>query len=507
MAHQTRSSVLFIVEETTEGTPKAPSSGSEAVALQEGYELIPAFEVLENAELKSSIGLSKPLLGLESPTASISHYFRHSGVEGQAPTYGPLLESALGTVDVNSTQYTTTSSSTAGTASARAVIKSTGNASNFQRGQGLLIKDGTNGYRIRNVYATSGSDDLQLSFNLANAPASGVGLGKSVSYIPANADHESLSLWDYRANGGAIQLIAGAKVSEFSVEVTAGEFINASYSLEGTSFYFNPIEIASADRYLDFLDDATTRAAVVEAKMYKDPHDLASALQTSMNALGSGNTFTVTYSDTTGKFTIASDGSTLSLLWNSGTNTANTIGDKIGFSVGADDTGALTYTSDNALTLTRPYTPAFDSADPLVAKNGEIMLGDFDDYGCVSISSATLTISNEQVALNSVCEESGREALLADSRTVTLSVVANLSSYDADKFRRYRAGSNTSAAFDFGEKSGGNWVAGKCVNVYMPDSVITEFQLSDTDGLVTMNMTLQSYVDSSGNGEVYVNLL
>ena len=95
----------------------------------------------------------------------------------------------------------------------------------------------------------------------------------------------------------------------------------------------------------------------VAAKSYKDPYELAAAIQTAMNAATADN-ITVSYDDVAGKYTIASDGVTLSLLWNTGTNTAETIGAKLGYSVAADDTGATSYEADNVISkasITKEY--------------------------------------------------------------------------------------------------------------------------------------------------------
>jgi hypothetical protein len=73
--------------------------------------------------------------------------------------------------------------------------------------------------------------------------------------------------------------------------------------------------------------------------------------------------FTVTYDDTTKKFTIASDAtSTLSLHWS---HANSTMQDILGFDDAADDTGAFTYTGDNPAdwALAHKFVPAATSAD------------------------------------------------------------------------------------------------------------------------------------------------
>lgn len=502
----TRSSVVALKKETTEGTPVKPASATDYIAIQDDFELSPSFNVLENAELKASIGRAKSIIGAEAPSGSFSHYLRASGTAGVAPNYGLVLESNLGAVSIASTEYDTASSSTV------TVLKvGAGEADTFERGEAVLIKDGTNGYRIRCLDAAAGTD-LTLGFQLPTgaAPAAGVNLGKAVLYKPANTGHPTLTLWHYLGNGGAVQMMAGSRVTSASYDISAGDLINGSYNLEGVGYYFNPVEITSTDTKLDFTDDDGTWVATVAAGMYKDPHKLADALQSSMAAANPLQTPTVTYSDLTGKYTIKTTGTLLSLLWSSGTNAANTIGDKIGFLTASNDTGTAAttgYTSDNALSSAAPHTPSFDAADPLAAKDNECMVGLGSDYACFKAATATLEISTPKADIPSVCAESGIGGSLIVSREVTVTVSAELSQYDASKFRNLREGTELKFQYSFGLKSGGNWIAGKCGALYVPTATVSSFGISDQDGRAQLDLTLTAFVDAQGQGEVYVNFL
>jgi hypothetical protein len=499
---QTRNSVLAVKVESTEGVPVVPTGASDFIAIQDDFDMSQEFESLENAELKASIGMAKPISGLETGSVSFSHYMRHSGVEGTAPNYSNLLKSLFGNQVAASTEYDTIAGSTT------ILVKvNTGEGVNFQRGQALLIKDATNGYSIRPVHSVSG-DNLTLGFALAVAPGTGVNLGKAVTFLPTNSGHQTLTLFYYAGNGGALKAVSGVRITEASIEISAGELINASYSGEGIKNYFNPINILSTDQYLDFTDDDGTYAVTVTAQLWQDPHQLAEALTSAMNASGTTETHSVTYSDSTGKFTIANTtGALLSLLWSTGTNTANTIGDKIGFTVSADDTGALTYTSDSAISFAAPYTPSYDTADALVAKSNLCMVGDSDDYACFAAQDVSVTIGNEKTDIMSICSSSGRAGSLVSAREVTINITAYLNQYDADKFKRMRTNADTRFAYIFGQKSGDNWVAGKCGCIYAPTCVVTSLETPDADGLVGLEMELKGYVDSSGNGEIYISLV
>lgn len=499
----TRATVLFVKKETTAGTPIDPGAGTDAIELQPDVQMAPNFDSLQNEAMRSSIGVSKPVQGLEQPTGSFSHYLKASGVAGTAPEYGDLLESLFGTTSSNSTERATTTSSTV------SLLKLAAGGSDFARGKAVLVKDGANGYSIRPVDSVS-TNDLTLGFNMPGSPGSGINVGKCVNYAPANSGHPSFTAWLYRGNGHSIEVLAGAKTASMSASADAGGFLNASFSMEGTKYCFDPIRIAADDTKLDFLDNATTRAATVLAQLYRDPLELAQAIQDSMNSLGSANTFTCEYISSgtdAGKFKFTSNGTTFSLLWNTGVNTANTIGDKIGFATAADDTGSLTYTSDNVQSWAAPYVPSFDSTDPIAAKNLEILLGDSDDTLCFCASTISFQINVTQANVPCICAESGVQEKIATQRQVTVNLTGVLDRHQAELFKKYRSNDQVKFMFNFGPKSGGNWVAGKCGSLYVPTSVISNYTLTDLDSVVALELELTGYVDSDGNGEVYMNFL
>ncbi len=71
--------------------------------------------------------------------------------------------------------------------------------------------------------------------------------------------------------------------------------------------------IGTAINKLDF-NDGSARTATLTTGVY-DAAELAAHIKTQMDAVG-GQTYTVTYSDTTRKFTISASG-TFSLIWSS----------------------------------------------------------------------------------------------------------------------------------------------------------------------------------------------
>lgn len=103
------------------------------------------------------------------------------------------------------------------------------------------------------------------------------------------------------------------------------------------------------NNYIDINEGSGEKNIEFTAGEY-NAEDLASHIQTILNASSDlADTYTVTYSHLTQKFTIASDG-TFSILWNSGASTAKSIGSTMGFTTTADDASASSHVSNNAVT-------------------------------------------------------------------------------------------------------------------------------------------------------------
>lgn len=494
-----RNSVFAIVEEVTSGTPVAPTSGAQFVPLRAGYTMEYAVETLDNEELLADIGAAKPNKGKESVEGEHSAYLKASGVEGQAPELDVLYQSILGGKSVASTEYDTVSSSTV-----NSLNVGSGEGATFEQGECVLVKNGA-GYEMRNIASIS-TDAMAMNFSLENAPASGVNLGKAVLYKPGS-DFKSFTAWLYNGNGHALEMASGDQMSELSLEFNVNEYANATFSYQGIKYHFNPITITSSTDTIDWTDDDGTWAATVAAKTYRTPQELVDALSAAMNA-ATTETITVSYNNQTGRFTIASTGSTFSLLWSSGTNTAQTIGTKLGFLVAANDTGALTYTSDSAQTYASPFTPAYDAADPIVCKDMELMIGTQSQNICVCARTVTVTVSKEITDADCICEETGTKEKVATGRTVTLEAEFFLNKYDSQMVDQLINNDTVSAMLNAGPKSGGNWIPGKCVNIYLKNAAISSFSRTG-DEFILGNVTVTGFVssDSTLGRDIYINFV
>lgn len=500
---QTNKTKMAVIKQSGKGVPTLPGSGADYIALQDGFSLTPAREVIENAELKGDISESAPIPGVESTAVDMSHYLRHSGVEGSEPDHGVLLENLLGTKEVESTEYLTTTGSTV------SIVKLASGGSSLEAGQSILVKDPTNGYSIRPIFSIA-TNDLTLGFDLSAAPATGLGTGKCVSYKPADTS-DYLSFVDYRGDGGVTQLASDVRLLTGEITIDAGQPINMSFSGSGiTGMYVNPIEITASDFSLDFDEGGSELNASITQKIYRDPYSLASEIQTKMDALASAN-ITVSYIDegaNIGKFEFASDGVTFNLLWNSGTNTATSIAAKIGFSTAADSTGATTYNSSSVLSYASLYTPILDNRDPLVAKNNGLLIGENDELTCREGSTLSVSIDKTATNANSWCAETGISDSVITSRSVSISGTLYLVKHDLSIWEKYKNSTTIKFAYTAGEKdSSGNWIAGKCVQVFAPYFKIEEYNLEDQDGLVAITFTGRAFNIASGIGQIFINMV
>jgi hypothetical protein len=491
-----RASIFALKKEVVAGDYLPPSTGSEFVPLRPGNTLNFQAEALESDELLNDIGAAKAFTGKESVEGSHSAYLRHSGVEGQEPEVGVLYESVMGSKVIHGTEFVTVAGSTT-------TVLKVANGSLFSVGQALLIKDASNGYSIRNIKSIS-TNDLILNFALSAAPVSGVALGKAIQYSPVAQGHPTFSTTKYLGNGHAIEASSGNTVTEFSLTADANGFGEVEFSYQGTKYFYNPITIDASSKYIDVTDDSGTFAVSVPEKIYKTPIELADALQAAFSN-ASTESYTVSYSNASGKFTISSGSSVLELLWDSGTNTANSIGSKLGFDTSADDTGATSYTSDDAQSYQASLTPAYDSADAIIIKGAELFIGDQLDNACVCAQSVSLTVSKEVTDVDCICEETGVKEKIATARSVEMTVTAVLNKYDAALLDALLKNKSITAQLNAGPKAGGNWVPGKCFNAYVQNCTVSAYTTTG-DSFIQAEITLQGFVTSSAK-DLYLNFV
>jgi hypothetical protein len=117
-----------------------------------------------------------------------------------------------------------------------------------------------------------------------------------------------------------------------------------------SEFYITPL-----NNKLDFNIGGSELTATLTSGLY-NAGTLATELDTQIEAAASTSTeFTVTYDTTIHRFTLTKASDTFEIHWNTGANAISPtkpmhgLADLLGFAVGGNDTGALTYTSDEAV--------------------------------------------------------------------------------------------------------------------------------------------------------------
>lgn len=493
-----RASLFGIKEEVTQGVYIAPTTGADILALRPGNELSYEPEPLDNDELLNDIGSAKSSVGKESVSGKHPAYLRHSGVEGQEPQLGLLYESILGSKYIVATEEVTIGGCTV------SIIKlGAGLGANCRVGQALLIKDGVNSYSIRNIKSISG-DDLTLNFNLNTAPAAGVGLGKAIVYIPAAQGHPSFSTTKWLGNGFAKECSAGNTVTTVGLKAAANGYAELEFAFEGTEYLFNPVIITATNKYLDVTDDTGTIAISVPEGIYKTPIELADALHAACNGASTEN-YTVTYNSLTGKFTIASTSTLLTLLWNTGANTANSIGTTLGFLVAADDSGSLTYTSDNELSYACAITPTFDGGELIVMKGAQLCVGTETDNVSLITQDATINITKEVEDVDDFCEASGISEKIPVGRAAEMTITMALKKHDAGLLDALLKNSTIGAMLNAGSKSGGNWIAGQCFNMYLQSATVSKYTTTG-DSFIQVELGLKGFVTTTTK-DIYLNFV
>ena len=507
MAVKMRSAVLAIKEETTEGKLELPTASTDFTALRQGFGVESSVETVESDELVNDIGASAGFVTRESPTATINKYFKHSGIEGTPPDYALLLRSSMGTQYINGTEYDTVAGSTAGDSASRAaIVVDTGEGTNFRSGQAILLKDGANGYRIRNVEDVSG-DSLSLNYNVPNAPDAGVGLGKAVHYAPGADGHTTYSVHLYQSSQASkfYQAVTGCRTTSTAISFPVNALAEINFSVEGIEYFLNPVVVTATNNKIDFNEGGTSKVAVLAPGTYKSPLEFAKYVEGVLDAAADANIL-IGYDSKTGRFTVSGDGATLELEWSSGTNTAETAGALLGFDTSADSTGATTYTGTAARSLSPDVAPTYDDNDPTVVKNNELVIGGFDRFECRSSNNVSLTIATPKTDVEDICARSGVSGSVVLNREVTLSATLIFKEHEVGLFDDFIANKTTSIMFNHGPKSGGNWVSGRCVNVYMPNAKLTSHTISESDGIAVLDVEAKGFV-SADRKDLHVNFI
>jgi len=198
-------------------------------------------------------------------------------------------------------------------------------------------------------------------------------------FIELTAD--SLNVEEERLHTGSIPKIYMDDDEVSQSNITAGGEVEFEMRYEGMEYIFKhamgsvstsetaSFTVDATNNKLDFNIGGSELTATITLGTYPigtnqaTSGSLCKAIYDAIVAAEPTGTYTVSYSTTTKKVTITRSSGTFNLLWYSGTNHSTSIGSLIGFSLSADDTGSLSYESDN--TIQPVYTHTFTLTDEL----------------------------------------------------------------------------------------------------------------------------------------------
>lgn len=507
-AQVNRSSVFAVVSEDTCGTLKLISAGSSFIPLRAGYSFNANIDEITSDELVDSIGMTKSYRGKESHTGNHIAYLKHSETDA-FPEVDPILLNAFGTKVARQSTYLVMASDLTS-------VKINNNANNvMQVGEAHLVADTVNGYFIRNIASISSDGSVVRYFPaLSAAPTVSSVIHKNFMYKPTEKDHPTFSAWLFRANGGSTEALEGCEVTDASMTLNANAQAEITFNYVSKKYYFNPIYIQSSNSKLDFAcgSDTNIRSADIEPKLYRTPVELADEIKTKLDA-ASIDTHTVSFNsfgNNAGKFTLTSSGTHFNLLWQ-GTNKVNSIGTKIGFTTSANDSGSTSYTSDNVQSYAprdlrddTSLTPTYDGADNLILKNADCWIGTVNENYLRKASTVSISMGTPTADIDDLTAETGIYARLKTSREIGVTATILFEKHEAGLFAKFIENTTMSFAISLGAKtSNGNWVPTKCVNIYVPNAVITQHSVSGDD-ILAIQLSIKGFVDGTTK-DIFLN--
>jgi len=476
-----KTTVLYVTEEVTEGTPVNPSAGNQAVSiLSDGFELNGEKELVERNNLTSSIAKALPRVGIKTAAGSIGVEAKAALVAGAAPEADSLFKAAFGG------KRSLASTVTSGTSHATNSIKLTlGADSNFLAGDIIMLKDSNLGYHVTPITAV-----------VASVAASNFIQG-SVGRLTFTAD------------------VPGTTGNSITVELASG----GTAGSEAVTVVGNDIEVA--------IETGVSTAAQIKT-----------ALDNSVAAAALINTVVTTAGvmETAAAVTLAggTDGSLTPLVPTSIAASNGTVIEKFTQYFGANSGHpSLTLTSFHedaikiqaggckvsSLSLDSFETgqiPSFSfgiqgqSYEETLAVSGLVSSFDgatpplvlaacvYKDGVAIPVNAVTLSVENTLARVTSTCSPNGIIALRETERTISGSMTPYMDTTSVDLFNDFDENTEFSLFLHMqnpitnGKK--------EVVALYLPHCIITALPKADQDGLLTYALEFSAGPSSTGVG-------
>jgi len=281
MAIAVKDNTSYAVEiEDTEGTYKAPTSGSSFVqVLKDGAEMTRSQELLQRDIFTGSIGKTQSRLGTRSVTGAMPVEMRANSTEGDAPEFDAVITSAMGAKKTRSAVTTKTGHTTT------TIEIEDVDISGFSVNDIVLVKE-AGAFEMSWVSAvdtTLGFANITLGKALSSAPADNVGISAVTQYSTANSGHPSLSISKY-IESAKLEQAVGCKVTSMSVDnFSTGQIPSMNFGFEGLSFNSSIIAPPFTASYDTSLPPIALRACLSQDGVNVDVNDFTLSLE---NTLG-----------------------------------------------------------------------------------------------------------------------------------------------------------------------------------------------------------------------------
>lgn len=253
---------VAVTKETTAGTYEAPANADFIAVLSDGLEINGTKESLERNILGTGLTKAQPRSSNRAVAGTIPCEFKASNVEGQAPEYGVMAESALGAT------RTSTTSVTSGTGHTTTQVNiDDADISKFKVGDIALIKE-AGAYHlspITVVDTTPGTAFITILIAGDSTFSDAVEIANFTTYFAADTGHPTFSVTKYVEDNIKTEGI-GCRTSSMSVEnFTANQLASWSFGIQGLDFTTSVSAIANTPAY-----DSSLPPIIVEACIYKN---------------------------------------------------------------------------------------------------------------------------------------------------------------------------------------------------------------------------------------------
>lgn len=474
-----KTTVLYVTEEVTEGTPVNPSAGNQAVSiLSDGFELNGEKELVERNNLTASIAKALPRVGIKTAAGTIGVEAKAALVAGTAPEADSFFKAALGG------KRTLASTITTGTSHATNSIKLVDGAdSNFLAGDIIMLKDTNLGYHVTPITAVTAAVAASATITGSVGVLSFVADVKGVSGI-------TVELASGGTAGSEVVTVVGTDI-EVQIEsgVSTAAQIKTAIDASVAAAALVNVTVSTAGA-METTAATTLVGAVVGALTPLVPTSIAASNGTVIEK------FTEYYGTNSGhpSLTLTS--------YHEDAYKVQAAGCKVSsLSLDSFETGQIPSFSfgiqgqsyEESLAASG-LTSSFDAATPPLVLAACV----YKDGVQIPVNAVTLSVENTLTRVTSTCSPNGIIAHRETERVITGSMTPYMDTTSTTLFDNFDENTEFSLFLHMqnpitnGKK--------EVIGLYLPHCIITALPKADQDGLLTYALEFSAGPSSTGAG-------